>query len=213
MSANVPKFHPDAFVLNSGTNPGATPFPAKYLEEKCRQELKRTMLQRQLDEVDKKLSESTPNRTINDLKEFSDRMKREISELTKHECQPSLFSDVVEFHDKFGVQNPTKNEDHQLDFRMQRFKLEHLQEELNEYRLAVHEGDMETAFDSLIDLVYVALGAAHAHRFPFNEGWKRVHAANMTKKIAESAQESKRGFKRDIVKPEGFVPPTLGDLL
>ncbi len=126
---------------------------------------------------------------------------------------PDLFGDVVAFHDKFGVQNPTKNEDHQLDFTMQKFKLDHLQEELNEYRLAVNEGDMEKAFDALIDLVYVALGAAHAHGFAFNDGWRRVHAANMMKKRAESAQESKRGRKFDIVKPEGWLPPILGDLL
>jgi len=39
----------------------------------------------------------------------------------------------------------------------------------------------EDAFDSLVDLCYVALGTAYLHRFPFNEGWDRVQAANMQK--------------------------------
>jgi predicted HAD superfamily Cof-like phosphohydrolase len=74
---------------------------------------------------------------------------------------------------------------------------------------------MEGQFDALIDLVYFALGRAYLHGFPFAEGWKRVHSKNMEKRRAnpDAPNEGKRGSKLDIVKPEGWTPPILTDLV
>lgn len=153
--------------------------------------------------------------------------------------QVNFFEDVRAFHEKFGV-TPTTELDHQLPQPMQVFKIKHLIEELiGEYCRAVGYGvyilqeedhqcppvmqivrmerlpawNAAEVFDCLIDLVYVALGTAYVHRFPFTEGWKRVHAANMAKERATSTEQSKRGSQLDVIKPPGWIPPFLKDLV
>jgi len=122
-----------------------------------------------------------------------------------------LFEMVAAFHQKFGLE-PTS----QPDFPVRDIwvlKNAHLQEELDEIRAAAINGNLEEYFDGLIDLVYVALGAAYLSGLPFNEGFKRVHEANMKKVRALRTEDSKRGSTYDIVKPAGFVAPTLKDLI
>ena len=89
------------------------------------------------------------------------------------------------------------------------FRIKFLMEEVEEYADAAYTGNREKMFDSLIDLVYVALGTAHLHGFNFAEGWARVHAANMTKMKGPS----ERSALYDVIKPPGFVPPDLSDLV
>lgn len=146
----------------------------------------------------------------------------------------SHYHDLVEFHNKFRRDplslgfSPTS---HELLDDFQQFRGKFLLEELMEYFDAVglslrwgsetgfhvvrSEGDFDPAkaFDALIDLVYVAIGTAHTHQFPWDEGWRRVHEANMKKVGAKSANESQRGHALDIVKPAGWKPPDLTDLL
>jgi predicted HAD superfamily Cof-like phosphohydrolase len=88
-----------------------------------------------------------------------------------------------------------------------------MQEELDEIRIAALNGNLEEYFDGLIDLIYVALGAAYLANLPFEQGFLRVHLANMTKIRALRQQDSKRGSTYDIVKPPEFVAPTLADLI
>jgi predicted HAD superfamily Cof-like phosphohydrolase len=118
---------------------------------------------------------------------------------------------VAEFHQKFGLE-PTNQPDFPVR-EIWELKNVHLQEELNEIRASAINGNLEDYFDGLIDLVYVALGAAYLAGLPFNEGFKRVHDANMKKVRALRTEDSKRGSTYDIVKPAGFVAPTLTDLI
>jgi predicted HAD superfamily Cof-like phosphohydrolase len=122
-----------------------------------------------------------------------------------------LFNMVAAFHEKFELK-PTSQPDFPVE-EIWRLKNVHMQEELDELRKAAYNGDLEEYFDGLIDLVYVALGAAYLAGLPFNEGFKRVHEANMTKVRALRQEDSKRGSTYDIVKPAGFVAPTLTDLI
>lgn len=129
------------------------------------------------------------------------------------------FADIVDFHTKY--QQTYDGPARRLPEDMQEFRSKFLKEELTEYEDAIarmrvmdvsHE-DLAHAFDGLIDLVYVALGTAYLHGFNFEEGWRRVHEANMKKVLAKNADESKRGYKFDVVKPEGWTPPILMDLV
>ena len=145
-----------------------------------------------------------------------------------------LFRDIERFHEKFELKS-TEDPGHRLPEDVLKFRVKFLYEELGEYVAALNatvvlgylggvdgveildeEGfNAELAFDALIDLVYVALGTAFLHRFPFNEGWDRVQAANM-KKVRASGNDdplSKRKHNKDVVKPPGWVPPVLADLL
>lgn len=67
--------------------------------------------------------------------------------------------------------------------------------------------------DGVVDQVYVALGTAWLCCMPFGEAWRRVHVANMKKKRAERVEESTRKSLFDVVKPSGWTPPNLDDLV
>ena len=122
-----------------------------------------------------------------------------------------MFQMVADFHKKFGLE-PTNQPDFPFE-EIWILKNNHMQEELNEIRAAAINGNLEEYFDGLIDIVYVALGAAYLAGLPFEQGFLRVHQANMTKIRALRQQDSKRGSTYDIVKPLGFVAPTLTDLI
>ena len=124
----------------------------------------------------------------------------------------SFFDDVRAFHRKFdiGYDGPPR---FPLDPGLAEFRLKRLQSEFREHLDAVNAGQPDGAFDGLIDLVYIALGTCDLHGWDFNEGWRRVHAANMRKVKADSTNVSKFGFNQDIVKPDGWTPPDLSDLV
>jgi predicted HAD superfamily Cof-like phosphohydrolase len=136
-----------------------------------------------------------------------------------------FIDDIRQFHEKFDLRydGPARR----LPDGLAAFRCKFLLEETKEYTTAsremedasidcdilAHDQAMENAFDALIDLVYVALGTAYLHGFDFDAGWDRVHAANMKKVRAASATDSKRNSRHDVVKPEGWEPPVLKDLL
>ncbi len=122
-----------------------------------------------------------------------------------------LFSAIKEFHSKFeleGAPQPSPLHPHLSHFRMG-----FLHEEVNEYKQAVRDNDLEGQLDALVDLVYVALGTAYLHGFDFNEAFRRVHEANLKKTRARNDSDSKRGSSYDVVKPEGWTVPDLSDLV
>lgn len=123
----------------------------------------------------------------------------------------SEFDDVREFLTKFGYKERIIPGD--LDPVLSDARIKHLREELDEYVLAVSNGDVEKQFDALIDLVYIALGTAALHGFPWKAGWDEVHRANMSKMLCVSADMSPRGISHDVIKPEGWRPPDLREIL
>lgn len=127
----------------------------------------------------------------------------------------SNFDDVGDFHHKFGLGNTTHGESGPVGMPAELFdfRLRLMQEELNEYSDAVLAGDEAGAFDALLDLVYVTMGTAHLQGFPWQEGWNRVQAANMTKIRATTNDQSLRGGTWDVVKGPDFVPPDIEGLL
>lgn len=121
--------------------------------------------------------------------------------------------DILEFHKKFGLPYGEDGHPTMLTQEMFEFRKGFMQEELDEYNEAVEAKDPAKAFDALIDLVYVAVGTAYLHGFPFAEGWYRVQQANMAKVRAERKEQSLRGTTFDVVKPEGWKPPCHDDLV
>ena len=113
------------------------------------------------------------------------------------------FDDVTDFHNKFGL--GTTGPAQALEPSEQKFRIKCLYEELAEYETAVSAGDLPEQFDALVDMIYFALGVCHRNRFPVSHGFDRVHQANMTKKLGPNGVE--------IVKPEGWQPPNLEDLI
>jgi predicted HAD superfamily Cof-like phosphohydrolase len=137
-----------------------------------------------------------------------------------------LVRDLEEFHKKFGLEynGPPRA----LPEELRKFRTQFLWEEWKEYRdasvaLKTILGNnpangaivtmLELQLDSLVDLVYVAIGTAYMQGFDFNEAWRRVHEKNMQKVRAERADQSKRGTTFDVVKPAGWTPPSHRDLV
>lgn len=140
-----------------------------------------------------------------------------------------MFGDIKAFHEKFELtySGPPRV----LDDELAKFRVGFMAEELSEYcmpagdedaalmvynfkrRMAMQNVPLDKQFDALIDLVYVALGTAYLQGFNFNEGWRRVHEANMKKVRALRAVDSARGSTYDVIKPPGWTAPVLTDLV
>lgn len=151
----------------------------------------------------------------------------------------SFFTNIEDFHLKFGLgyDGPPR----ELDDDLALFRIGFMIEELAEYaansgfpKIALslnelHENikknnrwltvrveggrDLEQQFDAMIDLVYVALGTAYLQGPDFDEGFRRVHEANMKKVRVERIEDSKRTSKYDVVKPKGWKAADLSDLV
>jgi predicted HAD superfamily Cof-like phosphohydrolase len=117
----------------------------------------------------------------------------------------TMLEKVREFHEKFGV--PVNETPQVLDADASEFRIKFLKEEVEEYEIAVEQGDIVKQFDSLLDLMYVALGTLLWHGFPTEEGFDLVHAANMSKVRVDKAENSTRQSGYDVVKPEGWTAP------
>lgn len=117
-------------------------------------------------------------------------------------------TDVEAFQAKFGV--PMPSEPAWLEPDAQRFRESFMAEELDEFREACKERDMQKAVDALLDLAYVVYGTAlmmGVSPKTWSVGWAEVQRANMSKRRAAHAGESKRGSALDVVKPEGWRGP------
>lgn len=138
-----------------------------------------------------------------------------------------MWQDVKDFHRKFGLEYTGKPR--VLEGELGKFRVDFMSEEHCEYvahrdalllTFAEDSGDdantafhLEHMLDALVDLTYVVLGTAVLHGFNFPEAWRRVHEANMAKRRAETADESKRGTTFDVIKPPGWEPPNHADLV
>jgi predicted HAD superfamily Cof-like phosphohydrolase len=125
--------------------------------------------------------------------------------------QMDLFGDIKEFHEKFDLKPLEKPG--LLCSSLMRFRVQFIEEELDELRSAYFNDDLEEVFDALIDIVYVTLGTAYLMNLPFNEGWKEVQSCNMKKIKAKYASESKRHSSHDVIKPDDWQSPNLKKLL
>lgn len=116
-----------------------------------------------------------------------------------------MFDAVGEFRAK--MQLPMSNSPHLLSPEETSYFARFIMEELSEYLRANEEQNLVGAADAIVDLVYVALGAAHAMGLPFNELFKVVHKANLKKEPANEFCRSIRGNQYDVIKPVGWEAP------
>lgn len=73
--------------------------------------------------------------------------------------------------------------------------------------------DLPKIADALVDLAYVVLGMAHFYGLPWKELFAEVQRANMEKERATRKDQSLRGSTLDVVKPEGWRPPDIVNVL
>ena len=123
----------------------------------------------------------------------------------------TLIKDIDSFHKKFKFEKndkvgiPDNNE-------LVNFRTSFLIEELAEYTQAITKKDAAGALDALVDIVYIALGTAWLFNLPFEKAWQEVQKANMSK-IRTKSKSKKRGTSFDVVKPKGWRPPDIEQII
>jgi predicted HAD superfamily Cof-like phosphohydrolase len=123
--------------------------------------------------------------------------------------------DIEDMHETFGVHDWVAKTVEQQDKKKLKkyleFRIKFLQEELNETKKALKEGDPEEIVDGLIDLCVVAIGTLDAFGVDRKEAWNEVHKANMKKKVGVKESRPNPLGLPDLIKPEGWTAPSHKD--
>lgn len=123
-------------------------------------------------------------------------------------------SDIEDMHTKFGVNNVVRNLDKEKLTKFLEFRLNFLQEELDEAKDALASGDIaraEDVVDAMIDLCVVAIGTLDAFDVDSYLAWNRVHAKNMEKTPGIKPERPNPLGLPDLIKPAGWTAPTHED--
>ena len=123
----------------------------------------------------------------------------------------SNFNDVEQFIEKYEV--PCFKKPGFLDSTTFKFRIDFLEEELNEFKESCSQSDLIGMSDALIDLVYVAMGTAKMMGLPWEQLWDEVHSCNMNKIKVINILDSKRKSAIDVIKPEGWKSPDIKKIL
>lgn len=138
--------------------------------------------------------------------------------------------DIYDMHTKFGVREVIENLDNEKLLKFVEFRLNFLQEELDEARLALNQlyalqaSDIndetraeqvikagDDVVDAMIDLCVVSIGTLDALNVDAYEAWDRVLDANMAKEPGIKPGRPNPLGLPDLIKPEGWVAPTHSD--
>jgi len=116
--------------------------------------------------------------------------------------------DINEMHHKFGVREVVNGFDKEKLAKFLEFRANFLQEELDELKSAKTADDV---VDALIDLCVVAIGTLDAFDVNAYTAWDRVHYKNMEKEVGIKESRPNPLGLPDLIKPEGWTPPTHVD--
>lgn len=117
-------------------------------------------------------------------------------------------NDMNSMHVKYGVHDSVDKMDEEKLRTFLNFRLNFLEEELNETRTAAQNNDAEEIVDGLIDLCVVAIGTLDVFEVDAHKAWDEVLKANMAKKVGVKEGRPNPLGLPDLVKPEGWVGPS-----
>lgn len=117
-------------------------------------------------------------------------------------------NDIHEMHTKFGVREVVSQMPPEKLAKFLEFRLNFLQEELDEAKTAESAEDV---VDAMIDLCVVAIGTLDAFGVNSQEAWTRVHEKNMQKEPGIKKERPNPLGLPDLIKPEGWTAPTHAD--
>ena len=126
------------------------------------------------------------------------------------------FKDMQDMHKKYGVDEWMKNEKEtnffpqdytRLNNYMQ-FRLNMLQEELDETQNAFVNKDAEEVVDGIIDLCVFAIGTLEVFGVDANKAWDEVYKANMNKEVGIKESRPNPLGLPDLVKPKDWKGPS-----
>lgn len=119
-----------------------------------------------------------------------------------------IVEDIDDFIAKFGLAEAYIEADGAVERNLViRKRIAHLKEEIQEIEDAIDPAnrarDTVALVDGLVDLVYIAIGTVQMMGLEFDDHWKAVHYANMSKVRVHDPDTHKFGIK----KPEGWIGP------
>lgn len=115
------------------------------------------------------------------------------------------FGDVVDFHKAMG--QPVGDVPKLLHVDRDDLRLDLIDEERKELTIALLASDLPEVADALIDLIYVCIGYMVELGIDPGPMWDEVHRTNMAKRDGKVRADGK------ILKPEGWKPPRIAELL
>lgn len=124
--------------------------------------------------------------------------------------------DMHDMHTKYGVRDwmqqqiNTGNRENLKKFL--EFRINFLEEELNETKSAFKYRNAEEIVDGLIDLCVIAIGTLDAFGAKPYEAWDEVFRANMNKEIGIKETRPNPLGLPDLIKPPGWKGPDHTDL-
>jgi hypothetical protein len=113
--------------------------------------------------------------------------------------------DVARMHDKFEVCPAVARLSHADLRKFLEFRINFLQEELDELKNTFIPED---AVDALIDLCVVAIGTLDIFAVDSHAAWDRVLEANMSKVAGVNPSRPNPLGLPDLLKPKNWVPPS-----
>ena len=119
---------------------------------------------------------------------------------------------VQEFHETFGVHienEPTAR----ISEKLSDMRADLMEEELREYRVACHRGDIVEIADALTDMLYVVFGTVITHGLQdiAIEIFDEVHRSNMSKLDGNGRPVHRVDGK--VLKSSNYSPPDLGSIV
>ena len=122
--------------------------------------------------------------------------------------------DMNAMHKRYGTHKAVeKLTPEQLKAFLQ-FRINFLQEELDELKKAAPENqpnDAEEIVDALIDLCVVAIGTLDLFDVDAYKAWNEVLMANLNKQVGRKESRPNPWGLPDLIKPEGWKPPSHKD--
>ncbi len=115
------------------------------------------------------------------------------------------YADVKAFHEKFGCLVGDKPSE--LDDMERLLRVDMEREERFETQQAILNNDLPGTVDGIADQLYLLVGRLVAMGVDARPIWDEVHRTNMAK---EGGGRGKRG---KILKPEGWKPPRIKEIL
>ena len=122
--------------------------------------------------------------------------------------------DIHEMHNHYGIHEAMKKLSKQDLRAFLRFRINFLQEELDELKEATKVNlpiDSEETVDALIDLCVVAIGTLDLFDVDAYKAWNEVLSANMLKMVGVKETRPNPYGLPDLIKPEGWKAPNHSD--
>ena len=116
--------------------------------------------------------------------------------------------DMAVMHAKFNVNQAVENMSPEVLKEFLKFRINFLQEELDEMKNSDNADDV---VDALIDLCVVAIGTLDLYKIDAHLAWDRVFTANIAKEVGVKEERPNPHGLPDLVKPKGWTAPTHED--